>query len=76
MLLRQPRMDFDEIEHPRDLVTDWPDVLDVPRDWRVMVDSCMSEDPNMRPRISSLTEFWVAAANFQTSSKDLARGSQ
>lgn len=36
MLLRQPATDFDEIEHPNDLVTDWDESEDIPESWKVM----------------------------------------
>jgi serine/threonine protein kinase len=61
MLLRQPDMNFDDVEHPTDLITGWMDADDVPMSWREMVDCCMSTDPNQRPEIGHLAEFWEAA---------------
>lgn len=58
MLLRQPDMAFDEIEHPDDLVTDWNDTEDIPSSWKELVDRCMSRDPNERPDLASLVRFW------------------
>jgi len=64
MLLRQPDMDgWDEIEHPTDLVTDWTDADNAPESWRQMVDRCMSTDPNRRPGVALLAEFWEAATS-------------
>ncbi|KAG7287234.1 hypothetical protein NEMBOFW57_006740 [Staphylotrichum longicolle] len=58
MLLRQPTTDFDEIEHPNDLATDWDESEDIPESWKVMVDSCMAEDPNERPDVTEVVRFW------------------
>ncbi|KAL2809930.1 hypothetical protein BJX63DRAFT_331814 [Aspergillus granulosus] len=64
MLLRQPDMDdWDEIEHPSDLVTEWIGAPgDVPEEWKGMVDRCMAIDPNERPGLVELTEFWEKVA--------------
>ncbi|KAI1291437.1 hypothetical protein F5Y03DRAFT_34024 [Xylaria venustula] len=58
MLLRQPDMDFDEVEHPNDLVTDWVDSNDIPKPWKQFVDRCMSLDPNKRPDVLEVAQFW------------------
>lgn len=58
MLLRQPNMDFEEIEHPVDLVTDWEGAEDIPTIWKQMVDRCMSRDPNERPSVMEVARFW------------------
>ncbi len=57
MLLRQPDMDFEEIEHPDDLVTDWEGAEDIPTIWKQMVDRCMSRDPNERPNVIEVVQF-------------------
>jgi serine/threonine protein kinase len=61
MLLRQPSMDFDEIEHPNDLVTDWDGAEDIPESWKRMVDRCMAGDPNERPDVMEVLHFWEKA---------------
>ncbi len=58
MLLRQPDMHFDEVEHPNDLVTDWDGTEDMPEPWKKMVDRCMSLDPTERPDVLELLQFW------------------
>ncbi|KAF9769892.1 hypothetical protein IL306_012618, partial [Fusarium sp. DS 682] len=58
MLLRQADMDFDDIEHPDDLNTDWDGSDDIPTSWKEMVDRCMSRDANERPDLFELVEFW------------------
>ena len=59
MLLRQPVSDFEGIEHPNQLVTDWEKSEDIPITWKHIVDRCMSEDPNERPDLSELVGFWT-----------------
>ncbi|KAI8153485.1 hypothetical protein K4K49_008574 [Colletotrichum sp. SAR 10_70] len=69
MLLRQPDMDFDEIEHPSQLKTSWEGAQDIPTAWVCMTDRCMAEDPNERPDTMEVLGFWQAEmANFQLSS--------
>ncbi|KAI1130700.1 hypothetical protein F5Y10DRAFT_288806 [Nemania abortiva] len=58
MLLRQPDMEFDDIEHPNDLRTNWGNSEDVPESWKTFVDQCMAIDPNKRPDMLQLFEFW------------------
>ena len=58
MLLRQPQDDYAEIQHPRDMSTDWDGCEDLPVHWMQMVDRCMSQDPNERPDLSELVDFW------------------
>ncbi|CAI0652908.1 unnamed protein product [Colletotrichum noveboracense] len=65
MLLRQPDMDFDEIEHPSQLKTSWEGAEDIPRAWMGMTDRCMAKDPNERPDVMEVLGFWQAErANF------------
>lgn len=59
MLLRQPVSDFEDIEHPDQLLTDWDMSEDIPVTWKQMVDRCMSNDPNERPDLSELVGFWT-----------------
>ena len=61
MVLRQPEMEWDEIEHPTDVVTDWDSAHDIPSSWRETVDQCLAEDPNQRPdlnRLLGLIQAW------------------
>lgn len=62
MLLRQPAMEFDEVEHPNDLVTDWDRAEDILEPWREMIDRCMVRDPNERPDVVQVVRFWEAQA--------------
>ncbi|KAE9577235.1 hypothetical protein CGCF415_v001807 [Colletotrichum fructicola] len=65
MLLRQPDMDFDEIEHPSQLKTSWEGAEDIPRAWMGMTYRCMAKDPNERPDVMEVLGFWQAErANF------------
>jgi len=36
MLLRQPDMDLDQVEHPDELVTDWEGAEDMPMHWKAL----------------------------------------
>jgi hypothetical protein len=63
MLLRQPETDYEDIEHPDDLITDWDKSEDVPGAWKEIVDRCMSRDPNERPDLDELVGFWVKEWN-------------
>ncbi|OTA97005.1 hypothetical protein M434DRAFT_27349 [Hypoxylon sp. CO27-5] len=58
MLLREPDMDFDDIDHPNDLKTDWENSDDIPESWKDFVDRCMAMDPNNRPDMLEVSEFW------------------
>lgn len=60
MLLRQADIDFDEIEHPSELETDWVGAEDIPAAWADMTDRCMAQDPNERPDVMEVLEFWKA----------------
>lgn len=59
MLLRQAGGDFEDIEHPDHLITDWDESEDIPTTWKQIVDRCMSRDPNERPDLSELAGFWM-----------------
>ncbi|KPM35003.1 hypothetical protein AK830_g11562 [Neonectria ditissima] len=65
MLLRQPKINFEDIKHPDDLITNWDESEDVPATWKEMVDQCMSRDPNERPDLSELVQFWSREWNAQ-----------
>ncbi|KAK3994515.1 nima-related kinase 5 [Cladorrhinum sp. PSN332] len=59
MLLRQPEdMEFEEVEHPDDILTDWEGADDIPAHWKRMVDRCMAKDPNERPDVLAVAQFW------------------
>ncbi|KAK3303329.1 uncharacterized protein B0T15DRAFT_504566 [Chaetomium strumarium] len=60
-VLRQPAMDFDEIEHPNDLTPDWDGAEDIPESWRQMVDRCMADDPNERLDVMEVLRVWEKA---------------
>ncbi|GAW23021.1 hypothetical protein ANO14919_125690 [Xylariales sp. No.14919] len=51
-------MDFDEVEHPNDLVADWVDSDDIPEPWKQLADRCMSLDPNKSPDVLEVAQFW------------------
>ncbi|KAM0301628.1 hypothetical protein ACHAPM_005863 [Fusarium culmorum] len=59
MLLRQPEADWEGIEHPDDITTDWDESDDIPFTWKQMVDRCMSRDANERPDLEELVGFWT-----------------
>ena len=56
MVLRQPDMDFDDIEHSNDMIIDWDDAEDNPHRWRTNAMQCMPNDPNERPDLDQLME--------------------
>jgi serine/threonine protein kinase len=62
IILRQPNMDWEEVDHPNDLVCDWDEADDtIPVAWRNLVDRCLSLDPNSRPdmdELDSLIALW------------------
>ncbi|WXC63364.1 hypothetical protein SNK03_009186 [Fusarium graminearum] len=59
MLLRQPEADWEGIEHPDDITTDWDESDDIPFTWKQMVDRCMPRDANERPDLEELVGFWT-----------------
>lgn len=58
MLLEGRNLDSFDFEHPDEVVTEWSEGNNVPSRWKDMVDRCMSRDPNARPSLAELTEFW------------------
>ncbi|KAK4084390.1 uncharacterized protein Triagg1_870 [Trichoderma aggressivum f. europaeum] len=58
MLLSQTATDFDEVEHPDDVQVTWAGENDPPSHWVEIVENCMKVDPNDRPSLDSLVEFW------------------
>ena len=55
MLLRQPAdTEWDDIEHPNDLVIDWDGADDIPADWKATVERCLAEVPNQRPDLERI----------------------
>ncbi|KAI0105310.1 kinase-like domain-containing protein [Nemania sp. FL0031] len=58
MLLRQPEMEFDHVDHPNDLHTDWASSEDLPELWKEFVNQCMDMDPNRRPDMLEVYQFW------------------
>ncbi|RMD40840.1 hypothetical protein DV735_g4318, partial [Chaetothyriales sp. CBS 134920] len=57
--------EFEDIEHPEQLVTDWDQSEDIPFAWKQLVDRCMCPDPNERPELSELVDFWTKEENAQ-----------
>jgi len=51
----------DHVDHPDELTTEWKQHTSVPQEWREMVDKCLSKDPDERPRLGELEDFWRAA---------------
>ncbi|KAJ8127959.1 hypothetical protein O1611_g5676 [Lasiodiplodia mahajangana] len=65
MLLSQTVDCFDEIEHPNDVQVTWGNESDIPSHWIREVEKCMERDPNERPLLRDLVEFWeVEVASF------------
>lgn len=63
MLLSQTDDDFEEVEHPNDAKISWGHRKEeLPRHWIETVERCMDEDPNNRPSLVDLVEFWQAEA--------------
>jgi hypothetical protein len=58
MLLSQTVDDFDEVEHPEDVRITWGNESNLPLHWIRMVEKCMEKDPNERPLVVDLVEFW------------------
>ncbi|KAL7901861.1 kinase-like domain-containing protein [Trichoderma sp. SZMC 28014] len=62
MLLSQIANNFDEVEHPDDVQVTWTGKNDLPSHWVKIVENCMKVDPNDRPSLENLTEFWEGEA--------------
>jgi hypothetical protein len=62
MLLRQS-MEFKDVSHPNDILVDWEGAGDIPDSWRKFVDLCMSQNPNDRPDILQVKQFWEEEQN-------------
>ncbi|EHK41168.1 hypothetical protein TRIATDRAFT_78127 [Trichoderma atroviride IMI 206040] len=62
MLLSQIANDFDEVEHPDDVQVTWTGNNNLPSQWVQIVENCMKVDPNDRPLLENLTEFWKGEA--------------
>ncbi|CAF9904904.1 MAG: hypothetical protein GOMPHAMPRED_002982 [Gomphillus americanus] len=60
MLLSQTADDFDDVEHPNDVRISWGNENNLPLHWITMVEKCMERDPNERPSVVELAEFWEA----------------
>ncbi|KAI1635623.1 kinase-like domain-containing protein [Biscogniauxia mediterranea] len=59
MLLSQTADEFDEVEHPDDVRVTWDNENTIlPLRWIEMVEKCMERDPNGRPSLADLAEFW------------------
>lgn len=62
MLLSQTASNFDEVEHPDDVQVIWTGHNNLPSHWVEIVENCMKVDPNDRPSLENLTEFWQGEA--------------
>lgn len=72
MLLSQTADDFDEVEHPNDVRITWGNENNLPLHWIRMVEKCMEKDPNERPLVVDLAEFWEAEKSFLDSGPQTA----
>lgn len=57
MLFSQVDHDFDEVQHPDDVHITW-NGDDIPASWVGMTERCMDRDPNKRPSVVDLADFW------------------
>ncbi|KAL7937968.1 kinase-like domain-containing protein [Trichoderma chlorosporum] len=62
MLLSQTANNFEEVEHPNDVEVTWTNKDDLPSRWIKVVETCMKANPNDRPSLEKLTEFWEGEA--------------
>ncbi|KAL5095238.1 hypothetical protein Trisim1_000017 [Trichoderma cf. simile WF8] len=62
MLLSQTANNFDEVEHPDDVQVTWEGETHPPSHWVEIVENCMKIDPNDRPSLDNLVEFWEGEA--------------
>lgn len=60
MLLRQPDIDFDDIESTLDIIEDWQGCEDIPDQVKNTVDRCLRRDPKGRPGLEELVAFWTS----------------
>ncbi|KAM0446784.1 hypothetical protein ACHAPV_003748 [Trichoderma viride] len=60
----QTASNFDEVEHPDDVQVIWTGHNNLPSHWVEIVENCMKVDPNDRPSLENLTEFWQGEAYF------------
>jgi len=58
MLLSQTADDFDDVLHPNDVRITWDNKNNLPPHWITMVEKCMDKDPNERPLVVDVVEFW------------------
>ncbi|KAK4059805.1 hypothetical protein Trihar35433_10621 [Trichoderma harzianum] len=66
MLLSQTANNFDEVEHPNDVQVIWAGKNDPPSHWIEIVENGMKVDPNDRPSLDDLIEFWEGEAYSST----------
>ncbi|KAL7797922.1 kinase-like domain-containing protein [Trichoderma afarasin] len=62
MLLSQTANNFDEVNHPDDVQVIWAGKNDPPSHWVEIVENYMKVDPNDRPSLDELVEFWEGEA--------------
>lgn len=55
MLLEQ----VDEGSPKTKIAMSWKKAYDLPVEWRVVVELCLDEDPNQRPTLAAVMEFWT-----------------
>lgn len=60
MLLRQPDIDFDDIESTLDIKEDWKGCEGIPEKVKQMVDTCLQREPTKRPGLEELLTFWAS----------------
>lgn len=61
MLLRQWDGDlFEDIETAEEMIEDWSHSDNIPINWKAMVDRCLERDPQKRPTLKDLEQFWIS----------------
>ncbi|RSL69305.1 hypothetical protein CEP53_002312 [Fusarium sp. AF-6] len=58
MVLTQTVSGFDEVKHPDDVRVTWDDEHNIPIHWIEIIERCMERDPNERPSMQDLLQFW------------------
>ncbi|KAK0723489.1 hypothetical protein B0T26DRAFT_640838, partial [Lasiosphaeria miniovina] len=59
MLLCQAKVDLDDVERAGDIQTTWENGgEDIPAAWKRFVDRCLVPDPNYRPDVLEVVDFW------------------